>query len=262
MSFTAKGIVMAIAGAGALMLAACDGLFDNMYDEPATEAVPSEGQLIIDATSWTDWYYVSLPELKALADNGDTATLLKAQTEFTPYPIPFSLTGESDGASGQYLYWYDVFGEGLSHNELRSFTPTDPQTDPEEWTFAVHRDNVRTNGCAVYETTYTSFDELPETSDTFADLEFTPDEWTQNAVWDSQEQTLLGLVPSQGIMANTLLSSWLTLNIPPIPPTYTKNGHVFILKLADGTFAALQLEDYISPSGTKCWLTINYKYPY
>lgn len=47
-----------------------------------------------------------------------------------------------------------------------------------------------------------------------------------------------------------------------MPPAYVKNNHVFILRLSDGTCAALQLEDYLSPSGKKCYLTINYKYPY
>ena len=111
-------------------------------------------------------------------------------------------------------------------------------------------------------TTYTSMDQLPETSEPFHDMEFTPDEWTQNEVWDSQEQMLLGLVPSQGISINRTLSSWLSIQVPPMPPSFVHDSHVFILRLADGTYAALQLENYLSATGTKCWLTINYKYPY
>lgn len=261
MIITVRGIRTAIAGACALSLAACNGIFDDIYDSPAA-ATPAKGQLIIDATSWTDWYYVDLKALHRLAESGDTAALEAAQTEFAAYPIPMELTGEDDGKTGQYMYWFDVFGEGIKKSEFRKFTPTDRQTEPEEWTFAVHRNNVRTNGGMAYETTYTSMDQLPESSDVFADAEFTADEWTENEVWDSQEQMLLGNVPSEGIEVNKMLSSWLRLDIPPMPPAFTKNGHVFILKLADGSFAALQLEDYISPSGAKCWLTINYKYPY
>lgn len=261
MNFTSTGVITAVAGACALSLAACDGIFGGIYDDPVADS-PAVGQLVIDATSWTDWYYVDLPALKTMADEGDTAALFKAQTEFVAYPIPMNLTGEDDGRTGQYMYWFDVFGEGISKSEFTSFTPTDAQTAPEEWSFAVHRDNVRTNGGAVYETGCASFDELPESSSDFAGLDFTADEWTENKVWDSQEQMLMGYVPSQGIAINNILSSWLTLSIPPIPPSFTKNGHVFILRLADGTCAALQLEDYLSPSGTKCWLTINYKYPY
>ena len=47
-----------------------------------------------------------------------------------------------------------------------------------------------------------------------------------------------------------------------VPPDYIPNKHVFILRLADGTYAALQLANFISPEGKKCFLTINYKYPY
>ena len=63
-------------------------------------------------------------------------------------------------------------------------------------------------------------------------------------------------------MINRLLSSWLQLYIPPIPPAFTHDSHVFIIRMKDGTYAALQLANYISPEGDKCWLTINYRYPY
>ena len=250
-----------VAGVCALVLTACNGIFDDIYDEPSP-LTPAKGQIIVDATSWTDWYYIDLPTLQRLAADGDEEGLLKAQTEFEAYPIPMTLTGDDDGKTGQYMYWFDVFGEGIKKNEFRSFTPTDAQTEPAEWTFAVHRNNVRTNGGEVYETSFNSLDELPPTSAQFANMKFSADEWSENEVWDSQEQMLLGNVPSQGIMVNKVLSSWLRLEIPPMPPSFAKNGHVFILRLKDGTYAALQLEDYLSATGTKCWLTINYKYPY
>ena len=125
----------------------------------------------------------------------------------------------------------------------------------------MHRNNVRTNGGAVYETQYTSFDQLPASSTEFANKEFAADEWSENEVWSSQEQMLLSLVPSQGIDVNKVLSSWLEFKFN-VPPDYILNKHVFILRLADGTYAALQLADFISPEGKKCYLTINYKYPY
>ncbi|MDE5550640.1 MAG: HmuY family protein, partial [Bacteroidaceae bacterium] len=52
------------------------------------------------------------------------------------------------------------------------------------------------------------------------------------------------------------------MDIPPMPPTFKLNNHVFIVRFADDTYAAIQLENYQSPTGTKCCLTINYKYPY
>ena len=253
---------MAVAGMGMLMFTACNGIFDDIYDKPQNDIVYAKGQIVVDATSWSDWYYIDLKQLQRLSEEGDDEALLKAQTTFEAYPIPMSLTGDSDGRSGQYMYWFDVFGEGLDKNEFREYTPCDAQPEPEEWSFAVHRNNVRTNDGAVLKTQFTSMDELPESSETFRSMPFTVDEWSQNVVWDSQEKMLQGLVPSQGIKVNTVLSSWLKVDVPPMPPAFTHDNHVFILRFNDGTCAALQLENYLSPTGTKCWLTINYKYPY
>ena len=263
-----------VAGVGILMLTACNGIFDGMYDEAPTVIIPSKGQVVVDATSWENWYYVDLKQLRQLEQTGDSAALLKAQTEFTAYPIPMAAAGNKDETEeghavatqgkkpGQYMYWFDVFGAGIKNNKYSYYIPTAAQTEPAEWTFAVHRNNVRTNGAAVLETSYTSMDALPETSDEFHDKTFTADEWSENEVWDSQEQMLLCYVPSQGIEVNKVLSSWLTMEIPPMPPSFTHNNHVFILRMNDGTYAALQLANYLSPKGIKCYLTINYKYPY
>lgn len=71
---------------------------------------------------------------------------------------------------------------------------------------------------------------------------------------------LNGLIGNQGIEINPVLSSWLTVSIPPIPPVFTLNNHVFIVRFSDGTHAALQLENYLSATGTKCCLAINIRF--
>lgn len=256
-----RTVVKAILSLLVFFLSGCNGMFEDVYDT-APGIVPAEGQVIVDATEWANWYYIDLPHLYRLKEDGADDDLMKAQTEHEAYPIPMSLTGDSDGKSGQYLYWFDVWGEGVSRNEFRNFTPCDAQPEPTDWSFAVHRNNVRTNGGAVYETAYMSMNDIPVTSEPFHNMIFTEDEWSENEVWSSQEQMLLCLVPSQGIYVNKLLSSWLTMDIPPMPPAFSHNNHVFILRLKDGTYAALQLANYLSPTGTKCYLTINYKYPY
>ncbi len=133
---------------------------------------------------------------------------------------------------------------------------------PDAWHIAVHRNNVRTNGGAAYETSYTSMQDLPESSEAFADATFTADEWNQLDVWAVQSRMLQGLIGNQGIEVNPVLSKWLVMDIPPMPPAFTLNNHVFIVRFADDTCAAIQLENYQSPTGIKCCLTINYKYPY
>ena len=235
-------------------LSACHGILDDLYDKPSDDVVLKEGQLYVDASSWTDWYYLDLTDVKKEFVRKEIPTEAVDAQHYASPPL--------SGTGGLYTYWYDVFGEGLSKHEFRSFTSTETQADPESWHIAVHRNNVRTNGGAVYETSYTSMDDLPESSEAFADATFTEDEWNELDVWTVQTQMLQGLIGNQGIPINPVLSSWLKVSLPPIPPTFTLNNHVFIVHFKDGTYAALQLENYQSPSGTKCCLTINYKYPY
>ncbi|AEA20432.1 HmuY family protein [Prevotella denticola] len=259
-----KHILDTLAGVAVLLTAtACSGVFDGIYDEvPATPTV-TEGQLLVDATSWKDWYYVDFDSLRTYIEQKDTAGLLKAQTHFAHFPIPTTLSGGAgDGQTGIYTYWFDVFGKGISVNEKRSFTPADAQKEPPSWSIAFHRNNVRTNGGAVLETNYKSMSELPKSSIDFLGATFQPDEWSENEVWADQSQMLQSLIGCQGIKINKVLSTWLRLDIPPMPPAFTMNSHVFIIRMKNGNYAAVQLENYMNAEGAKCWLTINYKYPY
>ena len=194
---------------------------------------------------------------------GDSLALAKAQTQFAPYPIPLDSTDvQTVTQTGIYTYWFDVFGQGISKNEKRGFYQTSSQPEPKKWSIAIHRDNVRTNGAAVLETNYTSMDELPKTSSAFMGASFQKDEFTENQVWADQSKMFSMLIGCQGISINRTLSSWLTLEIPPMPPSFKHNNHIFIIRFSDGKCAAVQLENYIGLTGTKCQLTVNYKYPY
>lgn len=257
-----------IAGFAVLSIAvACDGVFDGIYDEPSgnKELVVADNQLIIDASSWTDWYYLSFDSLQQYVANGDKEGLRYAQTHFTPYPVPLDSIGtiaNPNKATGIYTYWFDVFGKGMDNNALRWFRTTVSQPEPAEWDIAFHRQNVRTNGATVLETNYTSIDDLPSSSATFTGVDFVPDEWSEKDVWSDETKMLLSLIGCQGIKISKPLSSMLIVNIPPMPPTYDINHHVFLVKLKNGNVAAIQLANYMNSAGKSCHLTINYKYPY
>ena len=249
-----------------LLFASCHGVLDELYDTPTESIDIREGQLYVDASSWLDWYYIDFNIANHNAAEGGTSSAfvkyaIPTEELSTPDSQPSTLNPQLS-TPGIYTYWYDVFGAGLSNYDFRGFKPTTVQPEPETWHIAVHRNNVRTNGGAVYETSYTSMSDLPESSEAFVDKTFTPDEWNQLDVWTIQAQMLQGLIGNQGIKVNPVLSSWLKVDIPPVPPIFTLNNHVFIIKFDDSTFAAIQLENYQSPAGTKCCLTINYKYPY
>ena len=246
------------------MLSGCEGIFNDVYDEPETETrSTTDGHLYVDASNWLEWHYI---DLRAVAEGTAASTDFNTSALWQTIEIPIletseeSFEGNKENA-GLYTYWYDVFGEGISNQEYMGFTPTGPQPEPEQWTFAVHRNNVRTNGCMAAETDFTSLSQIPQDSDWISTLTFTPDEWNQTEVWTVQDRMLNGIIGNQGIYINQVLSGWLKMKILPMPPTFEINRHIFILKLPDGTFAALQLEDYMNSSGSKCCLSINYKYP-
>lgn len=176
-------------------------------------------QMRIDATSWTDWYYMDFDSL-AMAESGeDAAALHRLQTTFKAYPIPKEPTKKTDNHRiGIYTYWFDVLGKGLLHNECRAFTATEnnPNQSRGAWRFTAIM-------CAqtkreVLETQYTRMEDLPESSEAFADAAFTPDEWSENKVWVDRTEMLNEIIKCQGIKTNPLLSSWLQISIPPFPP--------------------------------------------
>lgn len=224
-----------------MALSACNGVMDGIYDDPPT---PAEGDIYIDATSWTQWHYICLHD-------GSVVT----------YDIPTAEVAsfDSDG-TGIYTYWYDVFGEGVSKYELRDKYPTEHQPEPDHWDIAVHRNNVRTNGGAVYQTSVSDISSIGSAT-SFSTMPFVEDTWNETDVWAVQTQMLEGLVGNQRIKINTELGKWLTMDIPPMPPTFGHNDRVFILRLSDGTYAALRLKNYKTPDSRNCGLTVEYKYP-
>lgn len=234
-------------------LTSCNGIFDEVYDEAST---PAEGDIYIDASSWTKWHYLNLHALQEVAANG-----LEPDSAIQTYDIPLEETEAFDADStGIYTYWYDVFGEGISKYEFRSSYPIAPQPEPPHWDLAFHRNNVRTNGGEVLQTSITDMSQVGDHS-VFAAQAFVRDTWNDLDVWTVQSRMLQGLVGNQRIKVNSELSKWLTLDIPPMPPAFTHNDHVFIVRFSDGTYAALRLKNYMSADNVKCHLTIEYKYP-
>ena len=66
---------VSLVGICAIGLTSCTGIFDDIYDKPQNELTPAKGQLIVDATSWTNWYYIDLKHLQQLTEAGDEAGL-------------------------------------------------------------------------------------------------------------------------------------------------------------------------------------------
>ncbi len=226
------------------MLTSCHGIFGGVFDDPEDVPSDADNSIYIDASDWGSWYYIDFENLGS---------------EKVPYRIPDAITSDWDGKSRMAVNLYDVFGVGLSVYEEVASANIDTQAEPEKWDIAIHRDNVRTNGASAIETGYNSIDDLPEDLSEILEKDFEADVFDTHSVWVKQDSMVNGYVGCQAIEINRVLSGWLRFDIPPIPPSFTYNGHVFIVRFRDGRIMALRLANYASPAGVKCCMTIEYK---
>lgn len=241
--------ILLILGACA-MLTACDGIMDSIYDEAPADTDFSEGitmtdsngrmTLYLNACSYEQWHYICLDDLSV-----------------TSIDIPTALTGDWDGQSG----WTYHLVEGTKYTQL-STMQTDAQPEPEKWDLAIHHFDARTNGGAVIMTESTSIDELSPNTGQYDSASWTRDVWNNTQVITDLTEMMAFRIGYQNIKVNSLLSTWATMDFSTPPPTYSSSGKVYILKLASGKLAALHLKSYMSPAGTKGYLTIDIKYPY
>ena len=152
--------------------------------------------------------------------------------------------------------------------DLASHTATkvayDNEDDiPEEWHFALHRYNCKTHGGAVLETAYTSLaafrKDLQGGAFSPADGTYTADTADQIAV--NMEQMMQGIVGYAASDVNEVLSRWMTLDTTVMPPAYETSGKVYVIRMADGTYAAVLFTDYMNAAGATGHISFDYLYP-
>lgn len=238
-----KTLIYTMLGLSVLTFPACTGLFD-VYDDLDNVQAPANGypQLQIDATTYDDWTYISLH---------------KVTEEFVKRLIPMSLSGEWDGVT---CYTRQEIKLGTT-TELSS-TPTDSQPDPSEWDIAIHHFDVRTHDGQAFETTYTSLSQLPEHLSEIPDIVWEADRLTTDRVWVDLSNSLSFDIGCQTIPISLPLSNMATMDVSNPPPIYQVSGRVCLLRMSDGTVAALFLDNYMNAKGKKGHLTISYIYPY
>jgi hypothetical protein len=145
------------------------------------------------------------------------------------------------------------------HNKEVVKAPVD-SLEPARWDFAVHRYDAKTNGGAVWESGAADFNSLPGL-DQLATAEFAADEWTTDRISVDVSQMMDGIIVYTDSYYNPCLSRWLDVNTSTMPPIYTLSGKIYILRLADGTYAALRLFNFMDDSSIKGFMTIDYLYP-
>ena len=54
---------------------------------------------------------------------------------------------------------------------------------------------------------------------------------------------------------------WSFTDTSTMPPIYTLSGKIYLLRLKDGTCAALRLANFMNDAAVKGYMTIDYLYP-
>lgn len=132
---------------------------------------------------------------------------------------------------------------------------------PEEWDFAIHRYDIKTNGGAAFQTSYTSIDDfiaagkLPEAE------KFVEDEWTTNKIAIDMSGMMEGNIIYTDSYYNAALSSWLNVDTSTMPPIYTMSSQVYLLRLKDNTYAAIRFTNYTNAKGIKGYIDFDFSYP-
>ena len=199
-----------------LSLSACNGIFEDIYDEPLAEekneygfifvdSKTNTGRIYIDATDYTEWHYIDLH-----------------CTEVT--------------------------------------TKSVEEPSPTNWDFAIHRYDAKTNGGAVVESNATDIMAVPNIS-TIPEGVYVVDEWTTDKITIDMSQMMDGVILYAEDYYNPCLSKWLNVDTSTMPPIYTLSGKVYILRLSDGTYAALRLSNFMNDAAVKGFMTIDYLYP-
>ncbi len=215
--FVSQKTIFFLSGVVAMLsLSACNGIFEDIYDEPLTEEKKEfgfivvddkscTGRIYIDATDYTEWHYIDLLNKEVVTKNVDEDT-------------------------------------------------------PANWDFAVHRYDAKTNGGAVVECSAADFgsvhniNAIPEES-------FVADEWTTDKITVDMSQMMDGIILYAEDYYNPCLSRWLNVDTSTMPPIYTLSGKIYLLKLSDGSCAAIRLSNYMSDAAIKGFMTIDYLYP-
>lgn len=197
-----------------LLLGSCNGLFEDLYDNPVATVSDGYGfvridnankcgTIYIDVTSYKRWTYVNLRDKTT-----DTSNIILGQEA------------------------------------------------PAKWDFAMHRYDVKTNGGAAFETSCANIDELRKGIPEGAT--FTPD--TLSRVVIDMSHMMDGYLDYDTSYVNPVLSRWLYVDLSSMPPIYTLSLKPYLLRLSDGSYAALFFDNFMDESSVKGFVTIKYIY--
>ncbi len=241
------------------LFAACDVAFmDRLYDEQESSASTSGG-------SSNDEGSTQESSSVTLADGSVEGTFeyLNA-TSYTSWVYVDLASGVATTADVDYVQqiYYDGSGDEAVYEYIDSVHVA---SVPESWTLAIHRYDVKTNGCGALATDYSEISEFRaaveagEWNDLSADM-FTADV-SSMIIFDmsGMMSSRIGYVES-GL--NAVLCSWMTVDTSNMPPDYSTSDKVYLLLEGDGTVSALRFTGYSNPYyyDTKGYISFDYVY--
>lgn len=132
---------------------------------------------------------------------------------------------------------------------------------PEDWDFAIHRYDIKTNGGAACQTSYTSIDDLKTSGKLPDKKDFVKDEWTTDKIAIDMSGMMDGNIVYTESYRNAVLSGWLDVNTSTMPPVYTMSNQVFLIRMKDNTYAAIRFTNYMNARGIKGYIDFDFSYP-
>ena len=145
------------------------------------------------------------------------------------------------------------------HNRTLTTLPVDDDP-PSDWDLAIHRYDAKTNSGAVAKSGSASFDALPVPG-SIPPQAFVGDEWSSDRITVDMSQMMDGIIVYAEDWYNPCLSGWLDVDTSTMPPIYTLSGEIYLLRLKDGSCAAIRLSNFMNDAAVKGYMTIDYLYP-
>lgn len=207
-------------GAALWLLPSCEGIFGGRYDKPGT--VSEYGFISVDEASSSGTIYID--------------------------------------ASSYSKWTYINLGARTIDTTVVDAGGNEEGTARDGWHFAVHRYDTKSNGGAVLETAFSSFDALMASGSLPAGS-YVQDVWTEDRIAVDMSGMMEGIIRYAPSFYNPELSLWLDVNTSTMPPVYTMSDKVYVLRNSDGSYAALKLSNYMNGSKVKGYMTIDYIYP-
>ena len=145
----------------------------------------------------------------------------------------------------------------INFDERTATTLSVDEQAPADWDIAIHRYDAKTNGGAVAESSAQDFSSVQSAS-TGA---FSSDVWTTSKIVVDMSTMMDGYLGYVESYYNETLSGWLNVDTSSMPPTYTPSNKIYVVRMRDGSKAAVRLANFMDASGTKGYMTIEYLYP-